>query len=135
MELKVIKSEQEYEIAIERLEQIFYAEPDSPEGDEAEVSSLLIEKYEEENYPIELPDPIEAIKFRMEQLGMKQKETPVGCEPTLVDWMPASSALVRSAMLSFLLLYTTHCNMSQKWLLSGRYDSLNTCFDICIVDA
>lgn len=74
MELKVIKSEQEYEIALNRFEQIFHAEADTPEGDEAEVLSLLIEKYEEENYPIELPDPIEAIKFRMEQLGMKQKD-------------------------------------------------------------
>jgi HTH-type transcriptional regulator/antitoxin HigA len=57
-----------------RLEVIFHAEIDTPDGDEAEVLSILIEKYEEEYYPIGMPDPIEAIKFRMEQMGMKQKD-------------------------------------------------------------
>ena len=53
---------------------IFDAESDSSEGDELVILSLLIEKYEKEHFPIEMPDPIEAIKFRMEQLGMKQKD-------------------------------------------------------------
>jgi len=56
------------------LEYIFHAAMDTPEGDEAEVLSILIEKYEEENYPMGMPDPIEAIKFRMEQMNMNQKE-------------------------------------------------------------
>ncbi|MFO7869628.1 MAG: helix-turn-helix domain-containing protein, partial [Bacteroidales bacterium] len=47
---------------------------DSPEGDEAEILSILIEKYEDEYYPIESPDPIEAIKFRMEQMDMKKSD-------------------------------------------------------------
>lgn len=74
MEIKAIKSEKDYAKALERLEQIFHAEIDTPEGDEAEVLSILIEKYEDENYPIGMPDPIEAIKFRMEQMNMKQKD-------------------------------------------------------------
>lgn len=74
MEIKVIKTEEEYEQALERLNQIFHATPDTPEGDEAEVLSILIEKYEEEHYPIEAPDPIEAIKFRMEQMDMSKQD-------------------------------------------------------------
>lgn len=74
MEIKVIRTEQDYQNALDRLEQIFHADIDSPEGDEAEVLSILIEKFEEQHYPIGMPDPIEAIKFRMEQLGLKQKD-------------------------------------------------------------
>lgn len=74
MTIKAIKTEEDYDKAIKRLEQIFHAEVDTPEGDEAEVLSILIEKYEDENHPIGMPDPIEAIKFRMEQMGMKQKD-------------------------------------------------------------
>ena len=68
MKVKAIKTEKDYDQALERLEEIFHAEVDTPEGDEAEVLSILIEKYENEYYPIEMPDPIEAIKFRMEQM-------------------------------------------------------------------
>ena len=74
MEIKAIKTEKDYNLALERLEIIFHAEVDTPDGDEAEVLSILIEKFEEEHYPIGMPDPIEAIKFRMEQMGMKQKD-------------------------------------------------------------
>jgi HTH-type transcriptional regulator/antitoxin HigA len=74
MDIKAIKTEQDYNQALKRLEEIFHAEIDTPQGDEAEVLSILIEKYEDEHYPIGMPDPIEAIKFRMEQMGMKQKD-------------------------------------------------------------
>jgi HTH-type transcriptional regulator / antitoxin HigA len=74
MEIKAIKTEADYNQALERLNQIFHAPADSKEGDEAEILSILIEKYEDENYPIEAPDPIEAIKFRMEQMGMNNQD-------------------------------------------------------------
>lgn len=74
MYIKAIKTEQDYNKALKRLEQIFHAEIDTLEGDEAEVLTILIEKYEDEHYPIGMPDPIEAIKFRMEQMGMNQKD-------------------------------------------------------------
>jgi HTH-type transcriptional regulator/antitoxin HigA len=74
MDIKVIKNETDYQLALERLEEIFDAPIDSPEGDEAEILSILIEKYEDEHYPIDDPDPIEAIKFRMEQMGMKKSD-------------------------------------------------------------
>ena len=74
MELKPIKSEKDYRNALVRLEVIFDAPVDTKEGDEAEILSLLIENYENEHYPIEAPDPIEAIKIRMEELNMRQKD-------------------------------------------------------------
>ena len=74
MKLKPIKTEQDYNQVLERLEDIFDAEPNTKEGDELEILGILIEKYENENIPIELPDPIEAIKFRMEQLNYSQND-------------------------------------------------------------
>lgn len=71
---KIIKTEEEYNLALARLEKIFDAEVGTPEGDELELLSLLIDNYEKIHYPIDLPDPIEAIKFRMEQLGIKPKD-------------------------------------------------------------
>ena len=74
MNIKVIKTEKAYQQALERLEVIFDAKAGTEEGDELEVLSILIEIYENEYFPIDLPDPIEAIKFRMEQLGLQQKD-------------------------------------------------------------
>jgi HTH-type transcriptional regulator/antitoxin HigA len=74
MELKPIKSEKDYRKALDRLELIFDAPTDTKEGDEAEILSLLIDNYENEHYPIEAPDPIEAIKIRMEELNLRQKD-------------------------------------------------------------
>ena len=74
MEWKLIKTEKDYQKALKRLETIFEAKKGSKDGDELELLSLLIDNYEKEKHPIELPDPIEAIKFRMEQLGYKQKD-------------------------------------------------------------
>ena len=74
MEHKVIKTEKEYKQALKRLEQIFDSEPGTEEGDELELLSLLIDNYEKIHYSIDLPDPIEAIKFRMEQMHYRPKD-------------------------------------------------------------
>lgn len=74
MELRVIKNEKEYQKALARLETIFDAKKGTSDGDELELLSLLIDVYEKQKYPIDMPDPIVAIKFRMEQLGLKQKD-------------------------------------------------------------
>jgi HTH-type transcriptional regulator/antitoxin HigA len=74
MKVKLIKTEQDYREAIERLEIVFDAKKGSTEGDELEVLGLLIDQYEKEYFPVEMPDPIEAIKFRMEQLGYDQQD-------------------------------------------------------------
>ncbi len=74
MNIKPIKNENDYQEALRRLELIFDAKRGTIEGDELEILSILIDRYENEHFPIGMPDPIEAIKFRMEQMGMKQKD-------------------------------------------------------------
>ena len=74
MAIKPIKTKKDYQVAMNRLEAIFDAKPGTPEGDELEVLGILIDKYEQEHYPIGYPDPIDAIKFRMEQLGYSQSD-------------------------------------------------------------
>ena len=74
MEWKVIKTERDYQNALKRLETIFDSKKGSKNGDELELLSLLIDNFEKVKFPIDLPDPIEAIKFRMEQLGYTQKD-------------------------------------------------------------
>ena len=72
--LKPIKTKKDYVTALKRMDEIFDAPVNSKEGDEAEVLSLLIESYENEKYPIGEPDPVEAIKIRMEEMGMKRTD-------------------------------------------------------------
>lgn len=74
MTIKPIKTKKDYQNALERLELIFDAKKGSLEGDELEILGILIEKYEDELFPIGFPDPIEAIKFRMEQMGYNQTD-------------------------------------------------------------
>jgi HTH-type transcriptional regulator/antitoxin HigA len=74
MNLKPIKTKKDYAHALERLEIIFDAKKGTKEGDELEILGILIDQYENEHFPIDLPDPIEAIKFRMEQLGYNQTD-------------------------------------------------------------
>ena len=74
MNIKPIKTKKDYEQALERLEKIFDAKKGTPKGDELEILGMLIDKYEMEKFPIGFPDPVEAIKFRMEQLGYNQTD-------------------------------------------------------------
>lgn len=72
MNIKPIKSEADYKLALKRLEEIFDAPVGTSESDEADIIGLLVDEYEKIHYPIEGPDPIEAIKIRMEELHLKQ---------------------------------------------------------------
>lgn len=74
MNIHLIKTEENYNQALKRLDEIFDAKKGTEEGDELELLGILIEQYENEHFPIDLPDPIEAIKFRMEQLGYNQND-------------------------------------------------------------
>lgn len=74
MTIKLIKTKKDYQQALNRLEVVFDATPSSSEGDELELLALLIETYEKEHFPIGYPDPVEAIKFRMEQMGYSQAD-------------------------------------------------------------
>lgn len=72
MDIKLIKTEEDYQKALERMEEIFDSASGTNESDEADILALLIDEYENKNYPIDAPDPIEAIKIRMEEMGLKQ---------------------------------------------------------------
>lgn len=76
MQLSPIRTEADYEKALERIDVLMDLEPEigTAEGDELEVLAMLVEKYEEQHWQIATPDPIEAIKYRMEEMGLKQKD-------------------------------------------------------------
>lgn len=83
MKFKLIQTESEYDDALALAESLMDAAPGTAEADDLEVLSVLIEKYEQEHYPIEYPDPVSAIKFRMQQQGLTQKdlEPYIGSQP------------------------------------------------------
>lgn len=74
MQIQPIHTEDDHQKALDRIEEIFDAKPGSEEGDELEILGILVDEYEKKHFPIEAPKPVEAIKFRMDQLGMEQKD-------------------------------------------------------------
>jgi HTH-type transcriptional regulator/antitoxin HigA len=69
MEIRPIKTESDYAAALRRVEAVWGADPGTPEGDELEILVSLAEAYERQHYPIDLPDPVEAVKFKLETEG------------------------------------------------------------------
>jgi HTH-type transcriptional regulator / antitoxin HigA len=74
MEIRPIKTEQDYNDSILRIEELWGAKRDTPEGDELDLLVTLVESYEMKHFPIAPPDPIDAIKFRMDQMGMTKED-------------------------------------------------------------
>ncbi len=74
MIIKPIRTEEDYEVTLKRIDELIDSIPNTPEFDELDVLVTLVESYEEKHYFIEAPDPISAIKFRMEQENLKQKD-------------------------------------------------------------
>lgn len=74
MNWKVLKTEKDYTKASKRLMEIFHAEPGTPEGDEMELLMVLIEDYDNKHYTVPYPDALEAIKYKMQERGMKAKD-------------------------------------------------------------
>ena len=72
MNIKPIRTESDYRLTLDRLELIFDAEIGTPDSDEADILGLMVDEYEKKHYPIDAPDPIEAIKIRMEEMQLKQ---------------------------------------------------------------
>ncbi len=72
MNITPVKTEFDYKLALTRLEEIFDAPIGTPESDEADILGLMIDEYEKKHYPIDAPDPIEAIKIRMEEMHLRQ---------------------------------------------------------------
>lgn len=71
---KLIRTDADYQAALARIEEVMDAEPGSPEGEELDLLGFLVERYEDEAFPMELPDPVEAMRFRMEQADLQQKD-------------------------------------------------------------
>lgn len=74
MNITLLHTDADYQIALRRIRELWEAEAGTPEADELEILSMIVSKYEEEHYPIEEPDPIEYIKIRMEELGLIQED-------------------------------------------------------------
>lgn len=74
MDIKPIKTDADYRAALKEIETLMMATPDSPEGEKLDVLFTLVEAYEHKHYPLDLPDPVEAIKFEMEQKGLSVKD-------------------------------------------------------------
>jgi HTH-type transcriptional regulator/antitoxin HigA len=74
MEINIIKTEKEYEKALKEIDNLLDAKENSSEAEKLEILSMLVEDYENKHYKIEAPDPIEAINFRVEQLGLSRKD-------------------------------------------------------------
>jgi HTH-type transcriptional regulator / antitoxin HigA len=72
MNIKPIKTHKDHKLALKRIESLWDAKPNTPSGDELDILTTLVEAYENEHYPIHPPDPVEAIKFRMEQMGLRR---------------------------------------------------------------
>jgi HTH-type transcriptional regulator / antitoxin HigA len=100
-DLQVIKSKKDYKGALKRIEEIFDAPQGSPESHELQILVLLVKKYETENYEdLPLPDPIDAIKIRMEDLGLKSKDL----IPAIGDKGTVSKVLNRKTPLSLRMI-------------------------------
>ena len=74
MTIKPIKTERDYQTALNEIRRLWDAKPNTPRGDRLDILVTLVEAYEQKHYKIEAPDPVEAIKFRMEQLGLKSSD-------------------------------------------------------------
>jgi len=74
MDIKPVKTKADYRATLKEIESLMMARANTPEGERLDVLVTLVEAYERKHYPMELPDPIEAIKLRMESLGLKPKD-------------------------------------------------------------
>ncbi len=95
MNIRPIKTEADYQISLEEIDRLFDAVPNTPEGDQLEVLTTLVETYEDKYYPIPLPDPIEAIKYYMESRGLSYSdmETYIGSQSCVFEILNRRRAL------------------------------------------
>ena len=104
MKLKPIKSDRQLNLALKRIDELWSAKPGTPKGDELDVLMLLVERYEEENYAIPASDPIEAIKFLMEQNNLSRKDL----EPYIGASGRVSEVLSRKRNLTLTMIKKLH---------------------------
>jgi len=104
LKLKIINTEKEYTRALAAIEQLWESKPGTEEHDTLEVLALLVEDYEKRTFPMEEPDPVEAIRFRLEQMGKKQKDL----VPILGSRSRVSEVLNHKRRLSLVMIRRLH---------------------------
>jgi HTH-type transcriptional regulator/antitoxin HigA len=104
MEIRPIRTDADHKSALRRIEQLMDSEPGTPEGDELDVLVTLVEAYEDRRFPIADPDPLEAIRFRMEQSGLTRKDL----EPLLGSRGRVSEVLNGRRALSIQMIRRLH---------------------------
>lgn len=104
MDIKPIKTDTDYRAALKEVETLMMAEPNTPEGEKLDVLVTLIEAYERKHFPLDLPDPVEAIKFEMEQKGLTVKDL----EPMIGKSNRVYEVLNRKRSLTLKMIWKLH---------------------------
>ncbi|MEC4818414.1 MAG: transcriptional regulator [Scytonema sp. PMC 1069.18] len=104
LELRPIKTETDYRAALDEIEKLFDAEPDTPEFHRLDILTTLVEAYEQQHYPIEIPDPIEAILYYLESRGLSEKNL----EPMIGSAEEVAKILNRQQALSLEMIRQLH---------------------------
>lgn len=107
MEIKPIKTETDHKRALAEVERLWAAEPGSVDADRLDVLATLIEAYEERNHPIPPPDPVDAILFRLDQLGLSRRDL----EPYIGTRARVSEVLSRTRSLSLAMIRRLHTGL------------------------
>ncbi len=107
MTIRPIRNDSDHESALKRIRVLMSAQNDTPERDELEVLATLVDIYEQEHFPIEAPDPVEAIKFRIEQMGLERKDL----EPFLGSRARVSEIMNKRRGLSLAMIRALHENL------------------------
>ena len=122
-ELRPIRSEADYEAALEEAERLWGAKTGTPEGDRLDVLATLIEVYEAKHYPMDPPDPVEAIRFRMEQRGLTRKDL----EPMIGPRNRVADVLNRKRGLSIDMIRQLHEHLgisAEVLIRPSRFDKV-----------
>ncbi|MBN1577617.1 MAG: hypothetical protein JW913_13745 [Chitinispirillaceae bacterium] len=104
MNIKPIKTGKDYKAALKEVQSLWNAEPNTPDGDNLEILITLIEAYEDKHYPIDPPDPVDAIKFRMEQKGLRK----IDLAPIMGGKNRVSEVLLRKKPLTLKMIRNLH---------------------------
>ncbi|MDI6793357.1 MAG: transcriptional regulator [bacterium] len=108
MNIKPIKTESDYQAALEEIDRLFNAAPNTPEGDRLDVLTTLVETYEDKHYYIPLPDPIEAIIYYLESRGLSRRDL----EPYIGSQARVSEILNRKQPLSIDMMRRLHAGLA-----------------------
>ena len=104
MDIKPVKTDADYRMALKEIEALMTAAPDTPEGERLDLLTTLVEAYERKHYPMEMPDPVEAIKFEMERKGLTVKDL----EPMIGKSNRVYEILNRKRSLTLQMIWKLH---------------------------